>query len=101
MLYSRGYNTMKSGWWWGLEVDHNGFYPLLSERINKSIPGVGFSNNSLGQTDCGSRIVCGAGSLIFSPPHPLFQPRWFSGLVLYLTLYKVVFLWAQPMQFTA
>lgn len=36
----------------GVEVDHNGFYPLLSERINKSIPGVAFSNNSLGHRLC-------------------------------------------------
>lgn len=42
--------TLWRGGRWEVEVDHNGFYPLLSERINKSIPGVAFSNNSLGHT---------------------------------------------------
>ena len=72
MLYSRGYNTMKRGWWWGVEVDHNGFYPLLSERINKSIPGVAFSNNSLGHRLCLQDCVWCRFFDFFSPP--LFGP---------------------------
>lgn len=63
MLYSRGYNTMKRGWWWGWRLTTMAFTLYCQSESTKAFL-VQLSQITVWDTDC----ACGAGSLIFSPP---------------------------------